>query len=165
MGFWVKRQNVKFVRDEETGETKIIRTGDRMGESRTPISDKLLAQQKPQQAQQKKPSRLVAFGKKVDVAIVNYNRKRNPLGPGGRGRPGPRNANPFGTVFDTGMDYPKQKHSKSKTQYVVIKGVAYPKAKSKKKGGRKGKVKGNRSRCFNAVFCSYPFSPTVNISE
>ena len=39
---------VNTVIDEE-GNRRLIKTGDRMGENRTPVSDKLLAQQQPRQ--------------------------------------------------------------------------------------------------------------------
>jgi len=128
MGFFRKEQNVHFVRDEYGRVIGKEKTGDRMGESRTPISDKLLGQQKPQQ---KKTGRFTGFAKKVDAAIVNYNRNRNPLTPRNRGRKPTASYSPFMNLFGGSNSRPKK--SRSKTEYVVIKGKAYPIAKQKKK--------------------------------
>lgn len=54
------------------------------------------------------------------------------------------NANPFGSLFDTGMDRPKASHKTSKKQskkYAVVGGKAYPIAGRKKSGKKKkGKI-------------------------
>lgn len=148
MGIFRKEQNVKFIRDEYGRVVRVEKTGDRMGESRTPISDKLLAQQKPvHTGVKKKPSRLVGFAKKVDKAVVKYNQTRNPLTSGRR--PSSSNANPFGSIFDMGMDTPKQKTSKGSTKYIIKGGKAYPVAKSKKKGKGKKKRSGGKPEIFD----------------
>lgn len=140
MGFFRREQHTKIVRDEQGNVLRLEKTGDRMGESRTPVSDKLMEQQP---RQKKKPSRLIGFAKKVDNAIVNYNRDRNPLygKPHNVKKPSRSNANPFSSVFDTGMSYPKKKSSKPKTQYVIVGGKAYPKGKTKTSKAKKRKTR------------------------
>jgi hypothetical protein len=129
MGLFRKEQHIKVVSEKENGDYKrrLIKTGDRMGESRTPISDALLKQQPKQK---KKPSRIVNIAKAIDKKVVDWNRSQ------GRGRsPLNNNYNPFGSLFDSGIDdVPKQK-----TKYIIRGGKAYPVAGSKKK--KKGKKK------------------------
>ena len=90
---------------------------------------------------------------RIDKAVVNFNRTRNPMGrQPARRQPRQRmsnysthnNYNPFGSMFDTGMDYnpPRKKSSGGKKKYHVSGGVAYPIAGSKKK--KKGKKKSSR---------------------
>ena len=76
--------------------------------------------------------------KRLDRAIVNYNRRHNPM----RGQ---GNFNPWGTTFDKGNE-PMKKPSQPKggKKYIIRGGKAYPVAgtgkrkKKKKPKGRKG---------------------------
>lgn len=124
MGLFRKEQHIKVVIDDE-GNKRLIKTGDRMGESRTPISDALLKQQPKQK---KQPSRLIKIGKAIDKKIVAWNKSQS------RGRsPIDNNFNPFGSLFDTGIDdVPKQK-----TKYIIKGGKAYPVAGTGKKKKKK----------------------------
>ena len=89
---------------------------------------------------------------KVDKAVVNYNRTRNPLRSSQstprRSSPSFNNYNPFGTTFDRGVK-PMKKSSSKGTKYVIRGGKAYPvvgtgkkarKHKRKKKSKRKDDV-------------------------
>jgi len=77
---------------------------------------------------------------RLDKAVVNYNRHHNPVGSRKPRYSTRNNYNPFGDMFDTGLDYkpykPKAKKSSS-TKYYVSGGKAYPIAGSKKKKSRK----------------------------
>lgn len=82
--------------------------------------------------------------KRIDNAVVNYNRTRNPVGRQPRQRMSNysthNNYNPFGSMFDTGMNYNRpRKKSSGKTKYTVVGGKAYPIAGSKKKKKQKSK--------------------------
>lgn len=104
MGFWRKEEEIHFERDEEGRVIRTKRTGD---VARTPVSDALLKQQKTQ----KKPNRFIGIGKKIDKAVVRYNR-RQPR----RGYSVHNNYNPFGSMFDSGMGYssPRKKKTSGK---------------------------------------------------
>ena len=90
---------------------------------------------------------LKSGAKRVDTAIVNYNRKSNILSGNSSAGYRPRrsspiynNYNPFGSMFDTGLKPMSRPKSHSKTKYKVIGGKAYPIAgtgKKKKKSGTK----------------------------
>ena len=95
--------------------------------------------------------------KHVDKSIVNYNRNYNPM----YNKPVRRNSytnyspidnyNPFGSMFDTGMNYnrPRKKKSSSNTKYYVKGGKAYPIVK--KKSSSKNKRRNNNDwDIFNA---------------
>jgi len=85
--------------------------------------------------------------KKLDNAIVEYNRKQY-------NKPRQRisnystqnNYNPFGNMFDMGMNYPRKPRKKqsSKTKYKVIGDKAYPIAGTGKKKKRKSKHQSSR---------------------
>ena len=98
--------------------------------------------------------------KRVDRAVVNHNR-RQPSRPATRYST-QSNYNPFGSMFDTGMNYnpPRKKSSGSKTKYKVIGGKAYPIAgtgkKHKKKSG-KGKRRSNNNWDTFGAFGGYKF--------
>jgi hypothetical protein len=132
MGLFRKEQHIKVVLEKENGDYKrrLIKTGDRMGESRTPVSDALLATQ-PKTKEKKKPSRLIKIGKAIDKKIVAWNRSQGKRGPYSFDN----NANPFGSIFDSGID----DTPKVKTKYIIRGGKAYPIAGSGKK--KKGKKK------------------------
>lgn len=80
-------------------------------------------------------------GKRVDTAVVRYNRTHNPMR---------NNFNPFGATFDRGMTPMKKPKSKSK-KYIVRGGKAYPIAGTGKKKHRKRKQK-SKSRDFGDPF-------------
>ena len=72
---------------------------------------------------------LIETGKRVDKAIVNYNRNYNPHRSGSGGG---SNYNPFGSFFDTGMEPIKPRRKKTTKKYIVKGGKAYPIARTKK---------------------------------
>ena len=126
MGLFRKEQKVHFKRDEYGRVVGMEKTGDRMGESRTPVSDALLKQQPKTK---KKPSRLIQVGKAIDKKVVAWNKSR------GSSYSTNNNYNPFGSMFDKGVDdVPKQK-----TRYIIKGGKAYPVAGSGKKKTKKKK--------------------------
>ena len=84
--------------------------------------------------------------KRVDTAIVKYNRKSNILAGSKshsyrprRSSPIYNNYNPFGSTFDRGVTPMSRPKTQSKTKYKVIGGKAYPIAGTgkKKKSGKK----------------------------
>jgi len=87
---------------------------------------------------------LKSGAKRVDTAIVNYNRRSNILSSGRstgyqprRSSPMYNNYNPFGSTFDTGLKPMSKPKSQGRTKYTIIGGKAYPIAGSKKKTKRK----------------------------
>lgn len=129
MGLFRKEQHIKVVIDDE-GKKRLVKSGDRMGESRTPISDALLKQQPKQK---KQPSKIVNVAKAIDKKIVAWNRSQS------RGRSHAKNDfNPFGSIFDSGID----DVPKAKTKYVIRGNKAYPVA------GSSGKKKKKKSTGF-----------------
>lgn len=128
MGLFRKEQNIKVVIEKENGNyrKRLVRSGDRMGESRTPVSDALLKQQPKQK---KKPSKIINIAKAIDKKIVDWNRSQGKR----RSYSIDDNYNPFGSLFDSGIDdIPKQK-----TKYIIKGGKAYPVAGSNKKKKKK----------------------------
>ena len=101
---------------------------------------------------------------KLDKKIVQYNRRSNimntqrtsrparPVTGFGFNPPSKVNANPFGSMFDTGLPRPRPK-KKGKTQYKVIGGKAYPIAGTGKKKTKKKKT--SRSKGFYDPFESW----------
>ncbi len=155
---WFKKKVEKthFVRDEAGNVIKVERSGD----SRTPVSDKLLSQVKQEKKLKKlewKQQQKVAYDKAFKKARIERIKKQ------GRSagsitfsdrlnnfsQPSNyqihNNYNPFGNMFDTGMKY-KSKPSKSNSskKYTIIGGKAYPIAgtKSKKKKKKSSSSKG-----------------------
>ena len=112
--------------------------------------------------------------KRIDKAVVDYNRTRNIMGRQPTRRQPTRrqpkqsissystqdNYNPFGRMFDTGMNRPTSHKKKSKAKYTVIGGKAYPIAGTgKKKKGKKSSRRKQSSKgwdTFNA-FGGYKF--------
>ena len=92
---------------------------------------------------------------KLDKKVVDYNKRSNIMNPQRTSRrqssfisfgftpPSSRNANPFGNMFDTGMPKYKHRKKKSKTQYKIIGGKAYPIAGT---GAKKKKTKHPRQK-------------------
>lgn len=142
MGIFKKESSVKFRDKEGRPLDEPVRTGDepRSGifRGRSPIYRKLEQEhykehpkESPRYKRQQRIERIGKVAKRIDKAIVNYNRNYNPQ----RSRhssysPG-SNYNPIGNMFDTGMSKPRKKTSK--TKYAVVGGKAYPIADKKKK--------------------------------
>jgi len=133
MGLFTKESRTHFERDKAGNVIKVEHSGDEpkrgLFKSRTPLSDKMEKEYYKEHPNEKKPSMSSKFktaAKQVDKAIVKYNRRSNPM----RG-----NYNPWGSMFDTGMNYkkPVNKKSSSSTRYAIINNKAYPIAGSKKK--------------------------------
>ena len=146
------------------GETRYERVG-RQGESvkvhvdpeyRKAKSGRQLEQEYYKAHPEKRHPTLKKIGagvSKLDKRIVDYNRRSNIMNPQrtrkrvarpvtgfGFNPPGRSNANPFGSMFDTGL--PRKKPSKRrKTQYKVIGGKAYPIAGTGAKKKKKSKSK------------------------
>ena len=173
MGIFRKESSTHFERDEAGNVTSVVRTGDKPKsglfdrETKTPISDKLLQQKesRPSVRSERKMERMKqrkaereAYHKSYNQARIKSNAARgrqmgsmttgqriNSMFPSYVG-PSSRNANPFGSMFDTGMDYsPRSKVSKPKKKYTVINNVAYPIAGSKRKKSKKKGKKGKKS--------------------
>ena len=122
-------------------------------EYKTAKTGKQLKQEYYEKHPEKKHQTIKKIGrgiKTVDKKVVAYNKRSNIMNPQRTNRRSPYtqhsthgNVNPFGNLFDTGMtpmSRPKtKKKKKSKTQYKIIGGKAYPiastmpKKKSKKK--------------------------------
>jgi len=155
-----KEEHVHFERDDSGRVTSVQRSGDvetyhiGSGETytrgATPAFDKLMAQS-PRKSSMR--SKAVDVGRRIDKAIVKYNRTSNPLRgnhnpfgsmfDSGMNRPSAKrysirnNYNPFGSMFDTGMSTRKPKKKTTGTRYAVVGGKAYPIAGSKKKTSKK----------------------------
>ena len=158
----LKPKEERLYKNPETGETRWVpvEKNDRHVIRELTYEEQFKPRVHPWQTERgKRVIKSIGSGvKRVDQAVVNYNRNRNPAGRSAPSRPAIRystrdNYNPFGSMFDTGMNYnhPRKKSS-SKTKYTVIKGKAYPIVGSKKKS--KKKSSSNRRRndwdVFNA---------------
>ena len=90
--------------------------------------------------------------KRIDKAVVDFNR-RNPISGGPSfGYNTHRNVDPFGSTFDMGMQpmsqprQHKKKKTSSKTKYHVVGGKAYPIAGTSKKSRKKRRKKASSKR-------------------
>ena len=162
MGLFKKKESIKF-RDKDTGEPlkEPIYEEEKRGEmvrvQRDPEEVKMKSGRELEQEYYKKhPEKFHPTIKKVgrglsalDKKVVDYNKRSNIMNPRRTNRrpsmgfgfnpPGRNNANPFGSMFDSGLPRSQPRKKKSKTQYKVIGGKAYPiagtgKSKTKKKG-------------------------------
>ena len=117
MGLFKKRERVHFKRNggQVTG---VERTGD---VSRTPVSDALLKQQE----------------KKKKRSWFNPPPQKHRGKSRGRSYSTNNNYNPFGSMFDMGMDYGPVKKTSGKQKYFVKGGRAYPIVQPKKKKTKK----------------------------
>lgn len=138
-----KEEHVHFERDSSGEVVDVQRSGDvdktntvsSNGETytrgSTPVSDALLKQQKPKQSGGGMVQKFGYAVKRIDKGIVNYNRTRNPM----RG-----NHNPWGSMFDTGMNRRSARNYSTRNNYnpwgsMFDKGMKRPK-KGKKSGSR-----------------------------
>jgi len=152
-----KEETTHFERDEAGRVTSVTRNGEEH-EPGMKSSKQLMKEYRethPKQRFTERPGvkRVGAGLKRIDAGIVKYNRERNIMRPGASM---PRqkasdygiggNYNPFGSMFDTGMNYKKPRtKSSSKTKYKAIGGKAYPIAgtgKKKKKSTKRKSVGG-----------------------
>ena len=145
MGLFRKKETTHFERDEEGRVIQTTRNGQEVDTQELKMkTSRQLEQEYYRKHPEKRHPTLKKIGagvSKLDKKIVEYNRRRsvsfdfNP--------PSNRNANPFGSMFDTGMPRSKPKKKKSKVQYKVIGGKAYPiagtghKKKTKKKSTKR----------------------------
>ena len=167
MGFWKKESKTHFVRDEAGKVVEVQRSGDQPKSRGTPVSDALMKQhyekhpeQRPGARAKKRISGIVSA---LDTYSKNYARSHQPprvsKNSNRRYVPEPRpplgsysfggNYNPIGGLFDSGVSAPKisKKKSEVRGKYVIVDGVAYPKAKtSKKKKKNVGKGGGKRRK-------------------
>ena len=157
MGFWTKHEKY----NPETEKFEAVEREPLFGR-RGPSEVKELTREEQVEPKRVHPwkteggKRFIAgtknVGKKLDRAVVNYNRRSNPMvrrsGPSSYGSRG--NANPFGSWFDSGQTSMRKPKSKSKTKYVIVGGKAYPKAGSGKT--KKKKQSGKRKQRSNDPF-------------
>lgn len=165
-----REEHVHFERDQAGKVTDVSREHIGRG-SRTPVSDRLLGQQREESRERKQEYRQAyqeAFHKSRIKREAGRGSRAGSMTLGDRvdriaGPPSssrksysPRNNyNPIGSMFDTGMSRPKKK--KSKTKYKVIGGKAYPIAGTGKKRKKTSKKKTSKSYDpFNA-FGGYKF--------
>lgn len=147
MGIFRKESKTHFIRDEAGKVQYVTREGDKPREDkkplfrdRSPVYRKLEQQhykthpkESPQYKRQQKVQRVTKVAKRIDHAVVNYNR-RQPYKI-------QNNYNPFGTMFDTGMTRPKTKKPRTQTKYHISGEKAYPIAGTTKTKTKKRKTK------------------------
>jgi len=164
LGIFTKEERM----NKETGKFETTKKGlvDRVRGVRgeTPVSDKLLAQERAKNKYEKKMARMELkkqyreeFNKaKKEATLARAKREGKRVGSMSamdrldnfsKGFASPpnystrNNYNPFGSMFDTGLTKPKTK-SNSKTKYKVIGGKAYPIAGTGKKKTKKKQSSG-----------------------
>ena len=156
MGLFRKKESTHFERDEEGQVIRVTRNGQEVDPQELRMkSGKQLEQEYYSKHPEKKHVTLKKIGagvSKLDKKVVAYNRRSNIMNPQrtshpsfGFNPPSKVNANPFGSMFDTGQPRLKSRKKKGKTQYKIIKGKAYPIAstgKSKKKKSTKRRTTG-----------------------
>ena len=154
-----KDERYETLRNEQTGESV------RVSREEKPLTreEQFKPRQQPWKTERgKRVIKSMGSGvKRIDKAVVNYNRTRNIMYRQPTRRQ-PRqsisnysthdNYNPFGNMFDTGMTRPSSHKKKSKAKYTIVKGKAYPIAGTgKKKKSRKKTRSSKRSNDpFNA---------------
>ena len=160
-----RTENVHFERDASGKVTNVSREYEGRG-SRTPVSDALLSQERDKKRQERQDRREAyrqAYQESFKKARIKREAERGrqagsitwsdrldnfARAPSTQRRPAinyrvRNNYNPFGNMFDSGMNYkPKTtaKKTSSKVKYKVIGGKAYPLAGT----GKKKKKKTNR---------------------
>lgn len=156
MGFWVKREKTRFVEDE-AGNVQVERSGDVELDSDRFIRQAKMEKKQARQLQRK--AEREAYNKSFNEARIARMKQKGKIAGGttfsdrlgGFSAPNMRkgkpyrisnNYNPFGSMFDSGINYKQPSKPKSgSTKYKVIGGKAYPVAGSSKKKSRKGKRK------------------------
>ena len=172
MGIFRKESKTHFVRDEAGKVIEVQSSGDKprngIFRDRSPVYHKLEKEhyeahpkESPRYKRQQRIERIGKAAKRIDKAVVGYNRNRNIMRPGTKqySSYSPRNNyNPIGGMFDMGMSRPSRPRKKtSKTKYAVVGGRAYPIAGTGKKSKKKTKRKSTKSYDpFNA-FGGYKF--------
>ncbi|GAG86646.1 unnamed protein product [marine sediment metagenome] len=155
MGLFKKKETTHFERDAEGQVIQVTRNGQDVDADELKMkSTRQLEQEYYKKHPEKKHPTMRKIGagvSKLDKKVVNYNRRSNIMNPQRTGRSGPSftfsspgrgNANPFGSMFDTGQPRPKKK-KQGKTKYAVVSGKAYPIAET---GHKKTKKKSNKHR-------------------
>jgi len=146
MGLFRKKEHVHFERDEAGNVIKTTRNGVEVSPEPMMKTSKQLEREYYEKHPEKKHPGLQKVGhglKRLDTAIVKYNRTRNPLMKSpGHTIPSRSNRNPIGSMFDFGMTPPKQpkKQKSGGKKYILRDGKAYPIAgtgKKKKKSKKK----------------------------
>ena len=164
-----KEEHVHFERDQAGKVTDVEREYSGQG-SRTPVSDRLLRQQRDERQQERKERRAeyrqayqdsfrkarlqreaargsragsMSWGDRLDkiAGPPQHRQKSSSYSPR-------NNYNPFGSMFDTGLGYSKpstRRKKSSKTKYKVIGGKAYPIAGTGKKKKKTTKRKSTKS--------------------
>jgi len=157
MGLFTKEEKTEFIRDEEgrvigtrryekqKGEWIETHAPSESSEPKWKSTKQLHEEYYAKHPEKRHPTlRKVGHGfKRLDTTIVKYNRTRNILMQPQRkftphkSSPTHNNYNPFGSMFDMGMQPMKKPKKKSKPKYTVISGKAYPIAGTDKKKGKK----------------------------
>ncbi len=161
MGLFKKKEKTHFERDEEGRVVQVTRNGQDVDAQELKMkTGQQLEQEYYSKHPEKKHPTLKKIGagmQRVDRKIVQYNRRSNIMNPQRTQQarpvqgfsfnpPGRSNANPFGSMFDTGQPGLKKK-KKPKIQYKIIGGKAYPIASTMpKKKSKKEKSKQRRQR-------------------
>ena len=151
-GLFVKKESTHFERDEAGRVKSVSRSGD-VKRSRTPVSDALMKQAPRKQGRVSKWYGTYSKQRKHEREIYRkeYSRAREQglrrqARSAGRSSTRPYriegNYNPFGSMFDTGMNYGPARSSSKKSssgKYYVSGGKAYPIAGSKSKKRKSSK--------------------------
>jgi len=147
-----KEERIHFVRNE-AGEVVDVEREYKGRGSKTPVSDRLLAEAKAEKKrdrqrwkQEQKEAYERAFRKARLERMSRVGRQAGMVTLADRftNYSIDNNFNPFGSMFDKGMKYPKRSKGpkKSKTKYKVIGGKAYPVAGTSKKKKKKKRSSG-----------------------
>ena len=156
MSWFKKEEKVHFVRDDEGRVVEVQRSGNT---SRTPVSDALMRQARNEKKEQRRKEReeyRQAYKESYRKAKLERLRKQGAsagrttlsdrinkfTGPPIRSSYKVRNNyNPFGSMFDTGMDY-TPRYKKPSTKYKIVGGKAYPLGSTTKKKKKKTRSSG-----------------------
>jgi len=145
MGLFTKEEKIHFERDEAGNVIKVTKNGQPYQSPPVMKSSKQLEREYYEKHPEKKHPGLKKLGrgfKRLDSAIVKYNRERN-IFVTGRGKP-MQSFDPLENMFGI-QPIRKTKKKKGKTKYTIISGKAYPIAgtgKKKKKGKKKRRPSG-----------------------
>lgn len=131
-----KTEHTHFVRDEAGNVVRVVRDGrdvtDEMGWKSVEQLEREYYARHPEMKPKSTVEKLVSFARVVDKRIVS---RMQPVSvrPSRMGRRYSvrNNYNPFGSLFDTGLQKPKTVR-RSKTKYIIRGGVAYPVVKRKR---------------------------------
>lgn len=150
MGWFTREEKM----DMETGKFETKKKGLFRRDSNTPVSDKLLAQDRNDKRdkrvarrreyreafeESRHKSKLARMEREgTRAGSLSMSDRFNNVASGFSTQHTVRNNyNPFGSMFDTGMKKPSKSSKKSSTKYKVIGGKAYPIAGTKKKKSKK----------------------------